>query len=223
VTRRRWCGRTSSVAVLGLAIMLTGCGGSGSPPQLIDGTPTQPPAVALQTSGPQIATEVRVVDFTAARRSRIARCLAGASERPAPRSIVERTGVNGSTVTFRTTSGHDIVACDGTLGRSWCGRALGHLHDGHLLDPRLDLAGCSTATGDPLAFAWIQPGRRSRFVAIEQSGYAEVYEVADRLPVRVTTTQDIDPGTSSARFDVSEYDATGRRLRSYTLDARVAG
>jgi hypothetical protein len=201
----------------------TGCGGSVSPAQLIDGMPTQPPAVALEASGTQIATEVRIVDSTAARRSRIARCLTGASERPAPGTIVERTGVNGSTVTFRTASGQDVVACDGTFRRSWCGRALGHLHDGHLLDPRLDLAGCSTAAGDPLAFAWIEPGSGTRFVAIEQSGYVEVYEVAGRLPVRVTTTRDIDSETSSARFVVSEHDATGRRLRSYTLDARVAG
>jgi hypothetical protein len=222
VTRRRRCG-TTSVAVLALAVIPIGCGASVSPAQLIDGTPTQPPAVALETSGPQIATEVRIVDSTAARRSRIARCLAGGSERPAPGTIVERTGVNGSTVTFRTASGHDVVACDGTLRRFWCGRALGHLHDGHLFDPRLDLAGCATAAGDPLAFAWIEPGSPTRFVAVQQSGYAEVYETARRLPVRVTTTRDIDSETSSVRFEVTEHDAAGRRLRSYTLDARVAG
>ena len=222
MTRRRWC-VTTSIAALALTFTPTSCGGSASPPQLIDGTPTKPPAVALETSGPQIATKVRIVDSTAARRNRIGRCLARASERPRPGTIVERTSVNGSTVTFRTASGLDVVACDGSSVGSWCGRSLGHLHDGRLLDPRLDLAGCSTADGDPLAFAWIDPGSRTRFVAIEQSGYAEVYEVAGLVPVRVTTTRDIDSDTSSARFDVSEHDATGRRLRSYTLDARVAG
>jgi hypothetical protein len=203
-------------------VIPTGCGGSGPPAQLIDGTTAQPPAVALETSRPQIATEVHVVDSTSARRGRIARCLAGASEPPATGTIVERTGVNGSTVTFRTASGHDVIACDGTFGRSWCGGAIGRLHAGHLLDPRLDLAGCSTADGDPLAFAWIKPGSRTRFVAIGQSGYGEVYEVAGRLPVRGPTT-DIDSETSSARFEVSEHDAAGRRLRSYTVAARVAG
>lgn len=219
----RQCG-TGSVAVLALAVISTGCGGSGSPAQLIDGSPTRAPVVALETSDAQIATSVHLVGSAAARRSRIARCLAGASERPAPGSIVERTGVDGSTITFRTASGHDVVACDGTTPtHPWCGHALGHLHDGRLLDPRLDLAGCATAAGDPLAFAWIEPRSRARFVAIEQGGYTESYEVVGDLPVRVTTTRSIDSENSRARFEVSEHDANGRRLRSYVLDARVAG
>ena len=97
------------------------------------------------------------------------------------------------------------------------------MHAGRLLDPRLELAGCSTSSGDPIAFAWIEPGRRTRYVALHRNGFVEVYPVLAGLPVRVATTSDIDLDTSSASFEVSEYDADGRRIRSYTLDARVAG
>jgi hypothetical protein len=214
----------ATAALLALAVVTPGCGGRSPPTQLVDGTPTRPPSVELEIDRPQIAARVRVVDPATVRRGRIGRCLAGVSERPGPGAMIERTGVEGSSVTFHTMSGRDVVACDGTSPRlAWCGRALGHLHGGRLRDPRLDIAGCSTATGDPVAFAWIEPARRAKFVAIRQDGYVEVYAVAGGVPVRVATTKGIDPATSSGRFEVSEHDGTGRRLRSYVLDARVAG
>ena len=221
---RRWAYGRGVPAWLALVVAATGCGGHGPPTHLVDGTPTQPPAVTLDTGRPQIATRVRVVDSEAAHRGRIGRCLAGASRRSEHGPIVERTAVDGSSITFRVTSSQDLIACDGTSPkREWCGRALGHVRGGRLLDPRLDIAGCSTPAGDRLAFAWVQPAKRTRFVAIRQDGYVEVYGVLGGLPLRVTTTEGIDTATSRGTFEVSEHDATGRRLRSYTLDARVAG
>jgi len=49
----------------------------------------------------------------------------------------------------------------------------------------------------------------------------EVYEVTAALPVRVTTTEAVDPA-GSASFDIEEYAADGSKVRVYTLDAQVA-
>ncbi len=89
-------------------------------------------------------------------------------------------------------------------------------------DPRLDLA-CLTASGGPIAFAWVEPAARTRYVAVRQLGFVEVYPVTANLPVRVTTTTGIDLGASGSVFEVSEHDRSGRLVRAYTLEARVAG
>jgi hypothetical protein len=103
---------------------------------------------------------------------------------------------------------------------SWCGRAYGRLRRGRLSDPRLDLA-CS-ASGKPLAFAWIEPGRRARYVVVRHPAYAEAYVVAAGLPVRVMTS-DVDLEHSRATFDVSEHASNGRRLRTFRVETQVAG
>ena len=54
------------------------------------------------------------------------------------------------------------------------------------------------------------------------AGRREVYEVAESLPVRVTTTENVNPA-GSASFDIEEYAADGSKLREYTLEAQVAG
>jgi len=142
--------------------------------------------------------------------------------------IVRRVGVDGASVTYRTASGRNLVACDGTAvssehDRTWCGLALARVRDERLLDPRLDLASCTTPSGDSVAFAWVEPGPRTRYVAVRRHGFVEVYPLIAGLPVRLAATSGIDLDTSSASFDVSEHDATGQLLRSYTLRARVAG
>jgi hypothetical protein len=142
--------------------------------------------------------------------------------------VISRVGVDGTSVTFRTASGGNLVACDGTAiygepNRPWCGEALGRVRAGRLLDPRLDLAACSTPSGDRVAFAWVEPGRGARYVAVRRHGFGEVYPVVGPVPVRIATTSDIDLETSSASFAVTEHDADGRLLRSYSLQARVAG
>jgi hypothetical protein len=98
------------------------------------------------------------------------------------------------------------------------------VHAGRLVDPRLDLAGCSTRDGDPVAFAWVVPARRARYVAVRHDAFSEVYPVLrGDVPIRVSTTTDIDLDTSSASFEISEHDAVGRAVRAYTVQARVAG
>jgi hypothetical protein len=188
-----------------------------TPNRLVDGSSAAAPPVALAAIGEDapIASKVEVVAVgDVAVGSMAASCLdqLGASASPSP--IVTRIGVDGESVTFQGASRRGAHACDGTDGRVhahlWCGSAYGRLAARRLTDPRLDLA-CTTASGAPVAFAWIEPAAGTRF------------EAAAGLPVRITTTKDIDLEESSAAFEISEHDARGSQLRSYTLMARVAG
>lgn len=200
-----------------------------APDRLVDGSPAAAPPIALAGIGEDtpIASKVEVVAVgDVAAGSMAESCLdqLGAVARPGP--IVTRIGVDGASVTFQGASRRGVHACDGTDSRApahrWCGSAYGRLAARRLTDSRLDLA-CTTASGAPLAFAWIEPAAGTRFLAVRQRGFAEVYEAAAGLPVRITTTKHIDLEESSAAFEISEHDARGARLRSYTLMARVAG
>ena len=142
--------------------------------------------------------------------------------------MVVRVGVNGGERSRSALHPDEtLIACDRAAavgeGRDvWCGIAVGRLERGRLQDPRLDLAGCRTAAADPVAFAWVEPGRATRYVTVDQPGFTEVYRVASGLPVRVTTTADIDQ-KARASFRITEHDGDGNFVRAYTLDARVAG
>jgi hypothetical protein len=133
--------------------------------------------------------------------------------------------VDSETVTLRDPAG--LSGCDNSPGsreedRRWCGSSFGRLYGGRLRDPRLDIAGCRTADGAPLGLAWIEPGADARYVVVARGGYAEVYEPAGALPVRIATT-DVHVEGSRASFAISEHDSEGRLLRRYTLDAFPAG
>jgi hypothetical protein len=219
---------TSTIAFLVELVVVAagGCtGGSHPPGQLIDGTRAEAPAVPLEAATPQILTKAAIVSTRHAHEGSAAeRCLAALRDHRPSGPAVVRTGATGTSVTFRTASGRALVACDGTeaTGASWCGHAYGRLERGRLLDPRLDLA-CVTTSGDPVAFAWFEPGPRASYVAVRQPGYVEVYRVAGGAPVRISTTTDISSEESSATFEVSEHDRGGALLRSSTFETRVAG
>jgi hypothetical protein len=229
VDSRRTCG---AVALVGVAVVvaMAGCSsGTDRPPgRLVDGTTSKAPSVRLDAPNPQILTAVASIEAKEALAGTAAgECLRAAREHPASDPVVVRTGVAGISATFTTASGRALVACDGdhalrAENTSWCGRAYGRLARGRLLDPRLDLAGCRTSAGDTIAFAWFTPGRDTAYVAVQQKGYTEVYPVARRLPVRVTTDH-IAPDRSGATFEMSEHGPSGALLRSSTLEARVAG
>jgi len=202
--------------------------GDDVPQRLVNGAPARASPVPLAgVDRTTVLSEVRVVAAgRVGRGSAVERCLRAAGEDPAG-NVVVRTGVNGASVTFRVASGRALYACDGSTGARghggrWCGRAFGRLVRGKLRDPRLDLAGCTASAGDTIAFAWIEPGRRARYLALRQPGYVEVYPVTQRLPVRIATVTGIDIGASRASFEVTEHDGGGARLREYELDARVA-
>src|SRR5262249_46219522 len=137
------------------------------------------------------------------------RCLATTHEHVPHAPLVRRVGVEGASVTDPTASGRAVVACGGTKlssggDRAGGGVALGRMRSGRLLDPRLDVASCSTQSGEPVAFAWVEPAPRTSYVTVGREGFVEVYAVIAGLPVRVATTSGIDVDTSSASFDVSE-------------------
>ena len=208
------------------AAALTACGGHHGPPTtLLDGSRAVAPPVALEGVGDAaIMAEVAVVPRPrVAAGSAEATCLRGSDEGGGP--LVVRVGAYAASVTFRTLSGLALVACDGVspagAASVWCGRSSGLLRGGRLGDTRLDLA-CTRPDGSPIAFAWVEPSPRTRFVAVERRGFVEVYSAAGALPVRMVTT-DVDVASSSAAFDVSEHDRAGRLLRRYRLDATVSG
>ena len=227
-------GLGSLVAVATLVTMTAAaCAGDEKPPaQLIDGTPAERRlAVTLEgVAEDQIATTVNVVDARrVAPATRATQCLRRARDHDAVGPVVARVGVNGESVTFRASSGQSLIACDRAAAASagrhvWCGLAVGRLEHGRLRDPRLDLAGgCRNAVADPVAFAWVEPGRATQYITVNQPGFTEVYRVAAGLPVRITTTSGVDQERSRTSFRITEHDGDGRLLRAYTLDARVAG
>lgn len=226
------CRARGLVALAALAALASsaGCTSAHNPPpsQLVDGTKARVPPVRLDAPMPQILTTVastRADDLVAGGAAD--ECLRVAREHEAAGPIVVRTGISGLSVTFGTASGRALVACDASHAisasdTSWCGRAYGRLEGGRLLDPRLDVVGCTTPTGDVIAFAWIVPARATAYLAVGLDGYTEVYPTADGLPVRVTSGS-VSPDRSGASFDVFEHSANGTLLRSSTIDVRVAG
>ena len=59
----------------------------------------------------------------------------------------------------------------------WCGIAVGRLRARATPGPAARLAGCRDAAADPVAFAWVEPGRATQYVAVGQPGLREVYRV----------------------------------------------
>jgi hypothetical protein len=201
-----------------------------APTRLADGAPARASPVVLEgISQRAIATELEVVPLVrVSPRSALARCLGRLSTDAPVTKIVVRTGVVGRSVTVGTVSHRALYACDGRPVNGsgtahWCGTAYGRLEHGRLLDPRLDLSACTDAGGRPLAFAWMEARDDARYVAVRQPGYAEVYPVRGRVPVRIASTTGVDLESSRATFEISEHDARGQLLRAYELEARVAG
>ena len=225
----RTCGPDVVLVALAAVVQVACLGGDRPPSELVDGSAARAPSVKLDgASSPQVVTKAAALDLRAVLTGAVSRCLATTREHVPQSPIVRRVGVEGASVTYRTASGRDLVGCDGTdLGadrdRTWCGVSLGRTRGEHLLDPRLDIASCTTRSDEPVAFAWVEPGLRTRYIAVGRDDFVEVYPVVAGLPVRVATTSGIDVDTSSASFDVSEHDADGRNLRSYTLRTGVAG
>ena len=175
-----------------------------------------------------VLTGVRIVDVDNIEPGSLAAdCLRGRARDAHPIGpLVERVGANGASVTLRDASG--LYGCDDSRGRReedrrWCGDSFGRLYDGHLRDPRLDIAGCTTGDGLAMGFAWVEAARGVRYIVVEQLGYAEVYEVAAALPVRISTTTGVHVEGSRASFDISEHDEGGLLVRRYRLEAAPAG
>jgi hypothetical protein len=179
--------------------------------------------------GPVVSTTVTLLDSAQLERGSVPeRCLHGPlAERRIDGPVATRTGVDAVSVTVEDASGTSLLGCVDSLGprdenRRWCGTVYGKLAAGRLADPRLDIL-CVTRDGESIASAWVEAGADARYVVVSQAGYAEAYEIAAGLPVRITSTRDVDTSRARATFEVSEHGAEGDLLRRYRLEAYVAG
>jgi hypothetical protein len=217
--------RVTGVVVL---MALAGCGGGDSPPQLADGSTAASVPAELAELEDAVLTRTEVKNESDLDRDEYEAC-------PVPRdsgdrTVVERTGVHGSSLTIE--SGYLLFGCDEIPDPDtvvdpdrpydgiWCGSGTGRLDDGKLNDPRLSL--CQNTDGEIRAFVWVEPQAGTKWVVVSDAGKREIYEVAEGLPVRVMTTKNIDP-VGRASFAIEEYAADGAKLREYVLDAQVAG
>jgi hypothetical protein len=206
---------------------VAGCGG-GSPisRNLLDGSRGRPPSIDLEgVGGPALQTRLRVWRAGSYDPRRLTGCSGSRASVPERRTVVERIGVTGKSISFLDPTGRTLLGCDDTLGpkekgHRWCGEAAGELEGGRLTDPRLDV-NCRTADRKPIGFAWIEPGRGTRYLSVDQPGYSEVYKVAGRLPVRVSTA--MDEVSDEVTVVYAEYDRRGRLLRHAALRSMVAG
>jgi hypothetical protein len=210
------------VALSSLALFAAACSsGGGRPEHLLDGRP----APEFRPVRGSVIAVTRVLE-----RSDVQDCLAGIeNEAVVPdATVVERTGVDGRSITFANRDGSHVYACDGGIDPAgerappWCGAVVGQRERGMLLDPRLDVV-CVDRRQRALAYVFVEPVARARWIGVQQDGYVELNEVVAGLPVRVETTRGIDLGRARAVFEVTQYDAGGRELVRETLEAAVAG
>jgi len=224
--------RPTAVAavVISLTVAAAGCGHDrGGDRTLVDGSRPPPLPDVLGDVGPAPVTSRVRLRRAAQLDTRRRACLDAFRPefRISPRTVVvERTGVAGANLTFLDASRRVVLGCDRTGrpvggGRSWCARSVGRLLRGRLQDPRVDIL-CHGALGARIGFGWIVPASGTRWIASRNGAVTEIAAVAAGLPVRVATA-DVDTATSSATFEVTEYDEDGATVRRYTLHASVAG
>src|SRR5205823_2314236 len=101
----------------------------------------------------------------------------------------------------------------------WCGGSAWRFLDGRVADPRLDV--CSNRRGHAVvAFAWINPAQRAKWIVVDQPGYREVWPAAGHLPVRVSTVSGINH--RAAVFKTAQYDSRGVLLSRRTVTPAIA-
>lgn len=227
--RRTSAWRPAAAATLLLAAA-GGCGGSGlrAPDRLSDdSTPPALPA-ALKGIDGAVMTATRTLrgpDFEDEPAVDCIKDVPGGT----PPGGVEAVTVDGQTLTFPTADRRHLVACDGAARQRepsghWCGTATTKwLDGGGIEDPRLDLANCLTADGAAVAYAWVVPPARARWLVVDHDHFREVYDAGSPYPARVSTTDGIELETSSATIHVRSYDAAGGEVGDETVNAQVAG
>jgi hypothetical protein len=217
--------RRRLVGAAAVTLLLVGCSGGEKPPtRLLDGSPPPASPSALGAVDGAVMTIARTLPETDGRAVACGKRFGGGSGPPQP--IVERIGVEGRSVTF--SDGARIFACDTAAAAregpaDTCGGAAGKREGRLLTDPRLELANCTDADGDTVAFAWIEPGEKVGYVGVERDGWVEIYPARAGLPVRVATTEGIGDDDASLTLALTQYAADGREVRKEDVEAHVAG
>lgn len=200
---------------------VVGAASSASPHRLIDGSATPAVPKVLRAQDPTfVMTRVRVT--TARRLRRLVAACGGGERAPKSTVVVERIGVNGRTITFRL-PGPEVAGCDRNpkarlIQNPWCGGSGWTLAHGRVSDARLDI--CSDRRGRAVvAFGWINAVPRARWIVVDQPGFREVYSVAGRLPVRVSTVSGIGSPTT---FRTAQYDKRGVLLARKVVKVSIA-
>jgi hypothetical protein len=193
----------------GSAVPTVGASARGGPPPIPGAIVT---SVQVRRAGPLAAT--------------LRACRGRGPREWTPRTVVvDRRNGFRRTLVFRTSDGRSLASCDSIgvriEGRLWCGVSSGMLYRGRLRDPRLTL--CQPRSGRPVAFAWVTPRPRARWIGLLQGSRTELYRVVAGLPVRVASERNVHVSGSSATFFVRQYSATGAVLARQTIVARVAG
>lgn len=197
--------------------------------RLLDGSAARPPPVepASLPAG-AVLTRVRVAPAGTVPGYEACQSTYSASGLDERTPVVERVGLDGRSVTFRARGTPFLHACEVSARQfeprgPWCGGATGRLVAGRLRDGRLNMVNCLDAAGRTVAFAWIDPLPRARWIAVEDEGRVEVYAAAGGLPVRVTTKGGVDAERSRATFHVTQYAAGGSELDERDVEMAVAG
>ena len=216
--------RLASLCALVTALVASGSAEAAeqtAPIHLVDGS--KPPRLHVpfrSVHRPLVGTRVRLLRARHL-RSEIAACVPG-DRIPGGRLVVERVGASGRTLTFVGPS-TSVEACDRNpraWPKPWCGRAAWPLVRGRVSDSRLSI--CTDGGGRAVvAFAWVNPGRATAWVVVDQPGFGEVYPVAGGLPVRVSTVAGIEQGHATFRY--RQYDAKGVMLASSSITPAIAG
>jgi hypothetical protein len=217
---------TAPLCTLAMVLAIPVIAGDASvhiPRHLIDGSaPRSVPQVLRAQGGGFVMTTVRVVKVNELRRL-TSTCVPG-ERLSAEAPVVERVGVNGRDITFLA-PGSSIEGCDRNpharaVRRPWCGGAGWILLHRKVSDPRLDI--CRDRRGRAVvAFGWINPVARARWVVVDQPGFREVYAVAAGLPVRVSTVALIATVRGTV-FRTAQYDSRGVLLVRRTITAEIA-
>ena len=233
----RLIGPTTAAALLAIAVLApatAGCvhddaGGAAGPSALYDGTDTvDAPAGVAKLEKPVVVGRARATTLRElGRRGRACARRFEPPAIPATAAVVHRVGVAAETLTLLHSARRTIVACEDAPRElehhgDWCGGSSGHLFAGRLRDPRVELSNCQTSEGETIGFAWITPTSRTRWIAIEEHEYFELYEVVGGLPVRVSTSG-VRVRDSRVVFDYRELAADGAQLARERMDAGVAG
>jgi hypothetical protein len=217
-----------AVALAAAVAHLRHGGRAAAPPaRLVDGSaaPPVPPRLA-GVAGGAVRSRLRIRRAAALGRTGRA-CLTrfrGEFAVAPSGLVVERTGALGATITLADAGGRFVLGCDRTARdppATWCAHAVGRRRAGALTDPRADVL-CRDRDGRPVGFAWVEPAAGTRWVVVRAGTTVALELVAAGLPVRVATPE-VDVARSRVSAEVLELGSDGEEVRSYRLDAAVAG